>query len=609
MAAQINSDTSQMGLLGGIGNGLQSFADSYMKSKQIQQQNDLNQQYVNLAKQRENAGLLEQGMTSDNQGNVAFTPEQKQIRDVGQQNQIATVMRQQRNNDPASHESESKRKFMKGVFNEVSPGFGDETITDDMSGAQLQEQEPLVGHLMTGLSGMARARIMSDSKYDLMLQKLNQQQGGVEEKLKSQQNLHNEQLDYQQKQHQQQLDFMQKQMDAKYDQVQKQGASKSDLQDVLNQGKKDIADYLNQNKKDITDYMGNAQKDRYANQTDYQNELFQNKMDAAKSDFENRQARAQQQMDMQAQLGKNKVESDQNRIDMQKEMLQNRSDYEKEIGDIKKGLLTQTNEAGQTKDEAKQEQKYQDWKVGALQKLSPMNASIRTGAGDANAQLKRIDRLNQLLKNGDNLNANQTEELAIGLQKVLGSGTGNGAQVEKLLPRSAAGDAEKLFSYFQNNPNLLNQQSFVAPMRDLLNREQSTITSQIKGWQYPQAYSLEHKIKNHGDNGDDEWNEVLRMNHIDPTDYNRYRMTGELEAPQQQAPPSAPKKGGGNGLIQPKAQPKGFFGQLGDSIQSGLQTVFGQHPHDDPAVTWAKQNLNNPKNAAKAKQILKLNGQ
>lgn len=376
-----------------------------MKSKQLQQQNDLNQQYVNLAKQREGAGLLQEGMQADPSGNVTYNPQQQQIHDVTQQTQLANTMRAQRNTDPNSPESQTKRNFMKQTLNEVSPGFGDHTIPDEMSGADLTEQEPLIGHLFNGLSADAKARITAQSGYDKALM---------------------------------------------------QAQNKSEISDQVTKARQDMLEKQLNNQQLIQGMKGDQSKD---------------------------------------------------------------------------------------KNDAAQEEKYQNWKTQNIQKISPMNATIRTGAGTAGQQLQRIQRLKQLLAGGNNLNKQQTEELAIGLQSVLGGGSGNGTQVQQLLPKSATGDVQSLMSYFTNNPEKLNQQSFVKPMADLLDREQSTIQGQLKSWQYPQVYSIENKIKKHGeDNGEDEIGEVLKMNSIDPADYYRYRQTGQVETPQAPQPQAAPKK-------------------------------------------------------------------
>lgn len=380
-----------------------------MKSKQLQQQNDLNQQYVNLAKQREGAGLLQEGMQADPSGNVTYNPQQQQIHDVTQQTQLANTMRAQRNTDPNSPESQTKRNFMKQTLNEVSPGFGDHTIPNEMSGADLTEQEPLIGHLFNGLSADAKARITAQSGYDKALM---------------------------------------------------QAQNKSEISDQVTKARQDMLEKQLNNQQLIQGMKGDQSKD---------------------------------------------------------------------------------------KNDAAQEEKYQNWKTQNIQKISPMNATIRTGAGTAQQQLQRIDRVKQVINgpNGLNLTPQQKAIFAADVQALVG-GTPNGEMANKIIPPSLQSDANGAYNYIFNKANPDHSAALIKPLSDLVNREQSTIQGELKSWQYPQMYSIENKIKKHGeDNGEDELGEVLKMNAIDPADYARYRMTGQIDAPQPTKPQAAPKKSSG----------------------------------------------------------------
>jgi hypothetical protein len=56
------------GLLGGLGEGLQSFSDSFYKNRAYQDQ-------LGLAKQHQQAGLIEHGIAQNDQGQLAYNPD------------------------------------------------------------------------------------------------------------------------------------------------------------------------------------------------------------------------------------------------------------------------------------------------------------------------------------------------------------------------------------------------------------------------------------------------------------------------------------------------------------------------------------------------------
>jgi hypothetical protein len=76
-------DTSGSSAVGGL---LSGFANSYMQTKKLQNEQALQQGYLGIAQknsqmqqQNEQAGLLAKGMQTDDSGNVSYTPEQQQI--------------------------------------------------------------------------------------------------------------------------------------------------------------------------------------------------------------------------------------------------------------------------------------------------------------------------------------------------------------------------------------------------------------------------------------------------------------------------------------------------------------------------------------------------
>lgn len=442
---------------------------------------------MNLAKQKENQGLLQGGMESDDSGGVSYTPAQQNIHDVQQQTALAQTMRAQNSLDPSSPESQSKRNFFKSTLNEVSPGFGDHTISDDMSGADLADQEPLMGHLFSGLSADAKARITAQSGYDKALMMAQFGQQNAQDKIKANQ--------------------------------------------------------------DLTDQKFKSQSDLMDQKLAAQADLMGQKSSAAAD------AAAKKAQDLQ-----------------------------------------------DAKDQAA-EDKYQKTKTDYLQKINPANASIRTGSGTADVQLQNIQKLQQALKAaGGNPSQTQSTEIALGLQRVISGGTPNGEMASHLIPASMEGDINKMSAYIFNNPDKLQQQGFFKQSQDLANREQALVTSQLKQWQYPQLYSIENQIKNHemGPNGEEgEWNEALKMNGVDPADYARYRMTGQVEAPQASYPSSAPKRG----LVQPKAAPQdnGFLSHLGSFL--GLTGGSSSQPAYTPdVIKYAKQHNISNEDALKIKQ-------
>lgn len=103
-------------IAGGIGAGLTSFADAYVRAKQQKFTNEKNQQYADIAERKERSdeqgrqmGLLSQGMQVGDNGDVEYNPDvQKQVED---QRQLKT--------ETYSPESEASNYKYKELYNQA----------------------------------------------------------------------------------------------------------------------------------------------------------------------------------------------------------------------------------------------------------------------------------------------------------------------------------------------------------------------------------------------------------------------------------------------------------------------------------------------------------
>lgn len=155
------------GLLGGIGSGLSSFADSYSKQKQLNKTNDLNQQYVNMAKQREQMGLLQNGMEASPDGGVQYNPEQAEIIKNKRAVEQAAGRNKIEGMDPNSNRSLKATNFHRNLLNMAHPGMGDSTIQDGMSEEDLKEYEPFTAKVTGDLSLIDRVNLANAGKSDI----------------------------------------------------------------------------------------------------------------------------------------------------------------------------------------------------------------------------------------------------------------------------------------------------------------------------------------------------------------------------------------------------------------------------------------------------------
>lgn len=141
--AQRNNKMADQSLGGGIGQGLMSFTDTYLKAKQMQQTNARDQQYADLASEKEQAGLLGQGMQTSPGGTVGYTPEMQQLRDNEKQQQLSAQQIAKEEADPTSERSQRGYSFRVNMANTLKPGIGDKMIPKNASEAELKQYDPI----------------------------------------------------------------------------------------------------------------------------------------------------------------------------------------------------------------------------------------------------------------------------------------------------------------------------------------------------------------------------------------------------------------------------------------------------------------------------------
>lgn len=156
------------------------------------------------------------------------------------------------------------------------------------------------------------------------------------------------------------------------------------------------------------------------------------------------------------------------------------------------------------------------------------------------------------------LDSRQIEELAQSTAKLLGGGPQASARVDALVPHTLMGKAQTLQEYLTNNPTGANQQAFVQRMADTVAREKALAETQMKQFQV-EGLAAHARLQK---SNPALYNHILQSKGIDPS------------------------------MIDDKGQYKAPTPQV------------AEHPQDDQAVQWAKQNPKDPRAAA----ILKLNG-
>jgi len=172
--------SADFAVAGGIGAGLSSFADSYLRAKQMQESNDRNQQYVDLAKQRENAGLLAQGMqaSASNPTQVEYNPETLAIKEQQKQKSKDEL-------DPNSEVSKRGYEIRRQTMNQLSPGAGDKMVPQGASEADLKAYDQFYEKSIPGFSAKIKAQSNEDiqsERNQLAIEKARAGQGAKENK-------------------------------------------------------------------------------------------------------------------------------------------------------------------------------------------------------------------------------------------------------------------------------------------------------------------------------------------------------------------------------------------------------------------------------------------
>lgn len=147
-AMPVQAPSQGLMIAGGIGAGLSSFADSFLKARAMQQQNDLHQQELGLLQQKEAreaagqaAGLSLKGQEAGYQYNPntsSFTP-----------TDLTTMKLQHQRDayDPDSDLSNQRRQTAMQSLNEISPGLGNRMINGNMSANDIDTNE-LIGPVL-----------------------------------------------------------------------------------------------------------------------------------------------------------------------------------------------------------------------------------------------------------------------------------------------------------------------------------------------------------------------------------------------------------------------------------------------------------------------------
>lgn len=152
--------------------------------------------------------------------------------------------------------------------------------------------------------------------------------------------------------------------------------------------------------------------------------------------------------------------------------------------------------------------------------------STRTGNfGKISAKVQQAEYLDGLVGsfNNRNLPPAQMEELALGMANMISGANGGAArsQVEALVPHSAMGDAQKLKSWFMNEPLGANQQAFVEMMSHTIEREKSIANDQLNGIRIKRLSTHEKFQKS----APDQFNRMIGDYGIDPANVKNGKYT------------------------------------------------------------------------------------
>ncbi len=132
------------GLIGGIGQGLQQGLLAYQRTKQLNRENQIQN--------------LTSGVEQDDNGNLKLNDQQQQLRQAQGLKSKADID----SYDPNSQKSINTRNLARQVMSKSLPG-SEKAITEDMSAAELNAENGLVGKAVSGGLGMQGSQIKASA--------------------------------------------------------------------------------------------------------------------------------------------------------------------------------------------------------------------------------------------------------------------------------------------------------------------------------------------------------------------------------------------------------------------------------------------------------------
>lgn len=267
------------------------------------------------------------------------------------------------------------------------------------------------------------------------------------------------------------------------------------------------------------------------------------------------------------------------KIEGAKEVAGVRAKTAKELLD---GRLAQ--QAGMKTNSADQQASKMD-NTDAQKLAGALKGTSRDSIGSNQAKVNSAERINALIDSapGGNLDQRQMRELATSLASLLSNGAATQTQIDELVPKSAQGNADKLYEYMTGIPQGVNQQAFVQRMRDTVERERDVAKGQLLQARAGvlSGYSRLRK------SNPDVWNDIAAQNGFDPQsdfdDKGRYKSkaVAKTSAPSQaQGLNSAEAAGGGNSKMDPKIAGYAQSHQLDYNTARNLLKNRGYQPNE-----------------------------
>jgi len=130
-------------LLGGLAEGTKNFTDQYDKARNRQ----IQEKYAQGYQQQTQAGLLQKGMQTNDQGGVEYNPQAQ-----------AQVNLEYSKSDPTSPLSQRQNQFTQGLLGKVDPKYAG-LIQPEMSAKEV-ENNPYIGDVIKGELG-AKGRLIT----------------------------------------------------------------------------------------------------------------------------------------------------------------------------------------------------------------------------------------------------------------------------------------------------------------------------------------------------------------------------------------------------------------------------------------------------------------